>query len=123
MKVLTLNCGSSSLKFAVWDALTVPGRGITKVADGDIDGIGKSARLTLRLPGGERQSREASLTGYEDAVNAAFELLAQEGLADVEAAGHRVVHGGARFRQPTLIDQEVLTAIEALTELAPLHNG
>lgn len=96
--ILVLNSGSSSLKYALVDTTGAAAR-----RDGLIERIGE--------PGGIRDHAEA--------VRAMTEDLGDHGLT---AVGHRVVHGGARFRQPTLIDDDVLAAIRDLTPLAPLHN-
>ena len=104
MRVLVLNPGSSSLKASVVE----PGTGEAL------------ARLTVSL--GEDASRAADLPGkLRDAVG----RLETSGVdpASIEAVGHRVVHGGTRFRAPVRVDDEVLAGIAELRELAPLHTG
>jgi len=93
-RVLVLNAGSSSLKWVVLDALTE----------------------TLQDQG------TASWEGTEGGRHAAELASALAEVRDIQAVGHRVVHGGARFQQAVLIDQGVRAGIEALTDLAPLHN-
>ncbi len=99
--LLTLNAGSSSLKFGLFDLAS----GDEPVAEGLVERIG-----------------EAGLT-HGAALGQALDELGERGLlASIEAVGHRVVHGGERFREPTLITDEVEAAIEQLASLAPLHN-
>jgi acetate kinase len=100
-EVLVLNSGSSSVKFEVFDAAT----GLSTVAGGMVEQIGE--------PGGPAD--------HDDALRSAASALRLDS-ADLVAIGHRVVHGGADFRAPTLITSGVIAAIEALTPLAPLHN-
>jgi acetate kinase len=82
--------------------------------------VGGCAGLTFER-GGRVEGREESVTDHALAVEHALEWLGTAA-ADVEAVGHRVVHGGARFTAPTPIDDAVVAAIEALEDLAPLHN-
>jgi len=102
MNVLALNAGSSSLKFRL-GRFEDAGARMQEVARGIVERIG---------------------THYADAVRQVVERVgAIKDARRVEAVGHRVVHGGSRFVRPTLIDDAVVTAIEALEDLAPLHNG
>lgn len=107
MNVLVLNAGSSSLKFRVSEieSVRVPAR---ELARGIVERIGVEARV--------RDHREAVRRLVEG-------LRATTGGRRIEAVGHRVVHGGDRFVRPTPIDGKVLTALEDLEDLAPLHNG
>ena len=99
--LLTLNAGSSSLKFGVFDLAASD----EPVLDGLIERIG-----------------QGGLT-YETALDDVMRRLAESQLLDaIAAVGHRVVHGGERFREPTLVTAEVESAIEELSGLAPLHN-
>ncbi|CRZ16534.1 acetate kinase [Mycolicibacterium neworleansense] len=104
MTVLVVNSGSSSLKYAV----VKPDSG-EFLADGIIEQIGS-----------------AQVPDHDAALRAAFDELAAEGLhldtLDLVAVGHRVVHGGKTFYQPTLVDSELIAKVEELSPLAPLHN-
>lgn len=96
LNVLVLNCGSSSLKFQL-----------------------------LAMPAEERQARgvvERIGDDYADAVQRAVDETRRAGRR-IDAVGHRIVHGGDRFTEPVVIDDAVTAALDALTELAPLHNG
>ena len=85
--------------------------------------IGAQADVWLEKKG-RRQRNKTAIEGYEGAVREAMALLQDGGLANgIEAVGHRVVHGGPRFRDAASIDDEVMHAIEQASELAPLHNG
>lgn len=111
MRILVLNAGSSSLKADVLD----PATGV-RAASVEIDRIGEQSKLTV--DGGEPTHQPvASMT---DALRAALPHLLAGGRVD--AVGHRIVHGGARFTAPTRIDAAVEAEIEALIPLAPLHN-
>ena len=102
--VLVLNCGSSSLKYAVVE----PDSG-RQIADGIIERIGAGP-----------------ITDHEAALRAAFAELSESGLRleslGLVAVGHRVVHGGPDLYRPTLVDDALITTLEALAPLAPLHN-
>jgi acetate kinase len=119
-RLLVLNAGSSSLKFALYPiGAGGPGDGETR---GAVDGIGREARLTIRRPGRAAESREAgSLRDARSALDAVFEWLVSEN-ADVAAVGHRVVHGGARRTGPAAVTPELLDELRALVPLAPLHQ-
>lgn len=121
MRILTLNCGSSTLKFDVLDAE----RGAEefgRLATGQIDRIGGEAEATLSAGHSHRQ-RSVAAADHRAAFDTAMDLLDEaELLGGVEAVGHRVVHGGSRFAQAALIDDAVVEAIQGVSELAPLHN-
>ncbi|MDB5444888.1 MAG: hypothetical protein JWQ97_205 [Phenylobacterium sp.] len=122
--VLTLNAGSSSLKFALFE---VGGAAPHLTAKGQIEGIGSAPHLIAkdgtgavlaehRWPEGAALKHEAFLTTLFDFADAHL------GERRLRAVGHRVVHGGAQFYQPTVIDDGVLTELDALSPLAPLHQ-
>jgi len=124
MKILVLNAGSSSLKYQVMDGDTEE-----VLAKGVFERIGVGGEATHSWDvGGKRGSRSAAVSGHSEALEAAAEVLADpeagviESLDDVEAIGHRVVHGGEYFSASVLIDDEVLEKLEELSPLAPLHN-
>lgn len=122
MRVLVFNCGSSTLKFQVieTDGLAAS----RQLARGLVDRIGgAAAAYSFKSAGGVVAEKATSVADHEAAVGLAIAWLGSlpDGRA-VEAVGHRVVHGGARFISPVLIDDGVIAEIDALCELAPLHN-
>jgi acetate kinase len=122
MRILAINCGSSTLKFAVLDA-SAEESSVTHRAAGVVDRIGGDSIASLSVAGHAYELAKPT-TDHAEAFGIAANMLQEEGaLTDLEAVGHRVVHGGTRFREPVLIDDEVLDAIEVAAELAPLHNG
>ena len=119
--VLVLNAGSSSLKYSLVDATSGE-----SVAGGLVERIGeRNGILTHHAPSGEARV-ERPIASHEEALTAVLDAFEQHGpsLDDVEldAIGHRVVHGGDRFADPVLIDDEVVDAVRDLVPLAPLHN-
>ncbi|WP_433444126.1 acetate/propionate family kinase [Nonomuraea sp. CA-141351] len=118
-RILVLNTGSSSIKYELVDMRTRerPARGL-------VERIGEErGRLTHHAGDGPPYVREGPFPGHGeglDAVMEAFEMAGPE--LDPVAVGHRVVHGGTRFTEAVLIDDEVIGAIEELAPLAPLHN-
>lgn len=124
MKVLVLNCGSSSVKFQVVESGDVSER---KLLIGSVDGFGAHATVKIE-PRGEAASEERSaVPDHEAAIRLIAERLgltdtAGERSVDIDAVGHRVVHGGNLFASTTLIDDDVLARLESLNDLAPLHN-
>jgi len=121
MRVLTINCGSSSLKFDVLDAEPGTDR-VERIARGSVDTLRGEATSTLEV--GETRLRHVGPAGDEAAAfQRAVDLLEEAGLGrDFRGVGHRVVHGGVHLREPMLIDQPVMEAIAVASELAPLHN-
>jgi len=126
MKVLTINCGSSTLKFRLLETLPIASGRERWSARGTVDRIGTGGTLEFTAENGRALRQPAEVLDHGDAVVRTIGWLGSTGLLEpegIEAVGHRVVHGGNRFVEPTLLDDEVLEAIETLTELAPLHNG
>jgi acetate kinase len=122
MNVLAVNCGSSSLKFRLLAVdPAAPAADARALAGGSVERLGPTARLDFEQ-GGRIERREAAVADHADAVGRVLGWLAAGATAAIEAVGHRVVHGGARFTESTTIDDGVLGAIEALESLAPLHN-
>lgn len=118
--VLTLNAGSSSLKFALYDA-----KGDQPVAEGIVDRIGANqAMMTLKNAAGEALPvANIPLVDHAQAIRAVLDSLrAAFPGRKLGAIGHRVVHGGTEFDRPTVIDDAVLTKLEALAPFAPLHQ-
>jgi acetate kinase len=123
MRVLVLNSGSSSLKFQLFD-----GSALEPLLRGGIDriGEGEGSIRVQRRQGGETHEFPASkrrVVSHAEAVQIVAQLLQQYAeSAQPEVIGHRVVHGGERYYQPTLITPQVLEEIRQLNPLAPLHN-
>lgn len=119
--VLVLNAGSSSLKYQLIDPHT--GRAS---AAGQVERIGASPAAARHTVGDTRHEHEVEAPDHEAAMEVLQRAFVEHGpdlsAAGVIAVGHRVVHGGDRFEGPTLVDDEVTAAIEALVPLAPLHN-
>jgi acetate kinase len=120
VRILTINCGSSTLKFELFEAAD----GERSLARGVVDRIGGRGSAELSSESGERTVRSIAAADHGEATLQASRLLDSSGLlAGLEAVGHRVVHGGARFSGPALLDAGAEEAIEELAELTPLHNG
>jgi acetate kinase len=118
--ILTLNAGSSSIKFALYDAAG----DLTQLAAGQVEGIGAEPRLRVKAHGGtEAVDRPLSGLDHAGAIEGVLAWLdgAFAGLR-IDAVGHRVVHGGIRFTAPAVITPSVLRELEALVPLAPLHQ-
>lgn len=121
MIVLSVNAGSSSLKFMGFE---MPEEKV--IISGNFERIGiDNSFYSIKL-NGEKITKEAVLNNHEDAVKILVEeLLANKvinSLEEIEAIGHRVVHGGTYFDKTVLVDDEVIAKIEELSSLAPLHN-
>jgi acetate kinase len=126
MKVLVINCGSSTLKFQVLalDEDTPPGRE-KRLARGLVERIGSKAMLKFVGEKGPSLQETASVTDHGSAAQRLFDWLKSLGYLEtngMDGVGYRVVHGGPHFLEPTLIDDRVLEAIEAISHLALLHN-
>jgi acetate kinase len=132
MNVLVLNSGSSSLKFQIiaTDLERIKEYKDDRICRGEVEGIGGEAIVKVRY----RQEPGHTLTAPMHDMDAALDYLLRyiasdrsgiqeiNSAADVHAVGHRVVHGGERFKESTLIDDRVLKGIEDCIDLAPLHN-
>lgn len=123
MKVLVINCGSSSLKYQLIDSETEQA-----LAVGLCERIGIDGRLNHTPAGGEKIVVDKDMPDHEVAVKLVLEELtdAESGvisdLSEIDAIGHRVVHGGEKFASSVVIDDDVMAAIEECNPLAPLHN-
>jgi acetate kinase len=126
MKILVLNSGSSSLKYQLIDAHTEE-----VVAKGLAECVGIACRCgriiqETKLAG--KIAFDAEMNDHDEAMNRVFALLTDpdkgvvSSVDEIAAVGHRVVHGGEKFAQPTLITDDVLAEIDKMSELAPLHN-
>ncbi|MEO1039832.1 MAG: acetate/propionate family kinase [Pseudomonadota bacterium] len=119
MSLLTLNAGSSSLKFSVYDRTASEER-----LRGHVDGVGPDMRLSVSMAG--RPSQERALPGgarsHADALASALEVIAEAAGETVHAIGHRVVHGGPDYAEPILLDAEIEAHLRDYIPLAPLHQ-
>ncbi len=122
--VLTLNAGSSSLKFALFEA---DGRDLFLNAKGQIEALGTSPHLVLRSGSGDKledrlvpkngvHAHEAALHHILDTLRVHFPAM------HVQAVGHRVVHGGPRYAEPLVLTPEIVAELDELIPLAPLHQ-
>ncbi len=128
MKVLAVNCGSSTLKFQLFD-IESAGRTVQreqKLASGIIDRIGGQGEVRFSGSGDAGLREAAAVTDHGEAIRrvlAWLDSLKMISSSNLAAIGHRVVHGGHHFKGPALINDEVIGAIEAISQLAPLHNA
>ncbi|MGP3972664.1 acetate kinase [Streptomyces sp. 8N114] len=123
-RILVLNSGSSSVKYQLIDMADR-----TRLAAGLAERIGEETSAVSHQPlatGGEPRTREGRLADHDAALKAIADELAADGLGldspDLAAIGHRVVHGGLKLTEPTVVDDAVLKEIERLVPVAPLHN-
>ncbi|MGW4439476.1 acetate kinase [Streptomyces sp. NPDC004596] len=122
-RVLVLNSGSSSVKYQLLDM-----RDSSRLAAGLVERIGEqTSRLEHTcVMSGETREQNGPIADHDAALKAVAEELSRDGVGldspELAAVGHRVVHGGMFFTEPTLIDDAVLTEIERLIPVAPLHN-
>lgn len=124
MKVLVINCGSSSLKYQLIDSQSEE-----VLAKGLCERIGiDGSSVTHQKSGGGKKTEEVGMKDHTDAVKVVIGKLtdAEDGviasLAEIDAVGHRIVHGGEHFKGSVVIDEDVMKAIEECSDLAPLHN-
>lgn len=123
MNVFVVNCGSSSLKYQLINSDTEE-----VIAKGLCERIGIDGRLTHKPTGKEAVVRDCDMPDHQSAVSYVLEALTDQDfgvigdLAEIDAVGHRIVHGGERFAHSVLITDEVIAAIEECNDLAPLHN-
>jgi len=123
MNVLVINCGSSSLKFQLIASDTE-----NVLAKGICERIGIDGILVYQPEDGEKQKLEKPMPTHVEAIQYVIEALTDpktgvvRSLSEINAVGHRVVHGGENFASSVLIDAEVKKAIEECSDLAPLHN-
>lgn len=132
MNILVLNCGSSTVKFQLiaTDIDLIAQNADRRLARGTIERIGGEAIITLQIEGNTPQTTTEPLRDMRAAVDFVVRWASSEesgineirSIGDIQAVGHRVVHGGERFTRSVLITDEVLRGIEACIELAPLHN-
>ena len=131
MKILVLNVGSSSVKFQLTetDKAAIEGNHDQRLARGQIERIGGEAIITLSAGTAEPSLTTATIRNHAEAVERIIAWMtdpasgvAISSASEIEAVGHRVVHGGEQFTRSTLVDDAVRRQLEALIDLAPLHN-
>lgn len=123
MKILVINCGSSSLKFQLIDSDTeaVIGKGLCERIG--IDG----SKISFTPAGKDKITKETPMPDHNEAIRLVIEAITDPdtgvaNLSDIGAVGHRIVHGGENFTSSVIINDEVIKAIEEVSDLAPLHN-
>ena len=123
MKVLVINCGSSSLKYQLIDSETEEA-----LAVGLCERIGIDGRLNHTPAGGEKVVIDQDMPDHEVAIRMVLEALVHDtygvikDLKEIDAIGHRLVHGGEKFSSSVIIDEDVIAGVEECNPLAPLHN-
>ena len=123
MNVLVVNCGRSSLKFQLINSDTE-----AVAAKGLCERIGLDGRLVYQPAGGEKEITEAPMPTHTEAIRMVLDALVNpktgvlKSLDEVEAIGHRVLHGGSKITQSVVIDDEVISVIDECCDLGPLHN-
>lgn len=123
MNVLVVNCGSSSLKFQLINSDTE-----AVAAKGLCERIGIDGRLVYQPTGGEKEITEAAMPTHTEAIQMVLDALVNpktgvlKSLDEVEAIGHRVLHGGSKITESRVITDEVIAVIDECCDLGPLHN-
>ena len=123
MNVLVINCGSSSLKYQLINSDSEE-----VLAKGLCERIGIDGRLVYQKEGMDKEITEAPMPTHKEAIQMVLTALhnpksgAVKDLSEIDAVGHRVVHGGEKFAASVVLNEEVLAKVEECNELAPLHN-
>ena len=124
MKILVLNCGSSSIKYALYDMDTKE-----VMTSGGAERVGlDGAFVKVKLANGEKKQIMHDIPEHTEGVKFIFSLLTDpeigviKDLKEIDAVGHRMVHGGEKFNKSVLLTDEVLKVFEECSDLAPLHN-
>ena len=124
MKILVINAGSSSLKYQLIDL-----DHSSVIAKGICERIGiPGSMISYKSAKGDKYEKQQDMKNHEDAIAMVLEVLADpeigviKNMSEIDAVGHRVLHGGEKLYDPILIDDEVLKAIEDCIPLGPLHN-
>lgn len=124
MKILVLNCGSSSIKYALYDMDTK-----TVMTSGGAERVGlDGAFVKVKLANGEKRKVMHDIPEHTEGVKFIFSLLVDpeigviKDLKEIDAVGHRTVHGGEKFNKSVRLTEEVLKVYEECNDLAPLHN-
>ena len=125
MKILVLNCGSSSIKYKLYNMDDE-----SVLAQGGVERIGlDNAFIKVKLPNGEKKQIMHDMPDHKEGVNFVFKCLldpeigAIKDLKEIDAVGHRVVQGGDKFNESVIVDKSVEDGIEELCDLAPVHNA
>jgi acetate kinase len=123
MKVLVVNCGSSSLKYQLIDSESEQ-----VLAKGLCERIGIDGRLTYQKAGGEKEITDEAMPTHKEAIALVLAALTNEktgalkSLSEIDAVGHRIVHGGEKFSSSAVVTDEMIREVEECSSLAPLHN-
>ena len=124
MKILVLNCGSSSIKYALYN---MDDKSV--MTSGGAERVGlDNAFVKVKLPNGEKKQIMHDIPEHTEGVKFIFSLLTDpeigviKDLSEINAVGHRMVHGGEKFNKSVILNDEVLKAFEDCIDLAPLHN-
>ena len=123
MKILVLNCGSSSIKYALYDMTDQ-----SVITSGGIEKIGLPDSFIKMKVNGEKIQIDRPIEEHTAGVQFIFEVLTTgdhavlKSLDELDAVGHRMVHGGEKFNKSVVLNQEIMEAFEACNDLAPLHN-
>ena len=123
MKILVINCGSSSLKYQLFDMDNEE-----VMVKGLVERIGIDGSRLIQEKGDDKYTIEEDMKDHTEAVGHVFDALVDsengviKDLSEIDAVGHRFVHGGEKITKSTLIDSDVRKAIEEYTKFAPLHN-
>lgn len=125
MKILVLNCGSSSIKYKLYNM-----DDNSVLAAGGVERIGlDEAFIKVTLPNGEKKKIMHDMPDHKEGVNFVFQCLldseigAIKSLDEIDAVGHRIVQGGDLFEKSVIVDKSVEDGIESLCDLAPVHNA
>ena len=120
-KVMAVNAGSSSLKFQLFN---MPSEDV--ITSGIVERIGMEDAIFTIKYNGEKKTDTCSIPDHQVAVDMLLKALVEEGvvqeLSEINAVGHRIVHGGEYFNDSAVVDEDVVSKVEELCELAPLHN-
>ncbi|KAJ51528.1 acetate kinase [Clostridium tetanomorphum] len=123
MKILVINCGSSSLKYQLIDM-----ENENALAKGLVERIGIEGSILTQKSNGEKYIIEQPMKDHKDAIKLVLDALVDSkhgvisDMSEISAVGHRVVHGGEKYAKSVLIDDEVMKSLEDCIKLAPLHN-
>ena len=124
MNILVLNCGSSSVKYKLIEI-----KANEVLAEGGVEKIGLAdAFIKFKLADGSKKIVELDITDHQGAIKSILDTITSEEFGciksfnEIDAVGHRVVHGGEKFNKSVLITQEVIDKVKECYDIAPLHN-
>ncbi len=123
MKILVINSGSSSLKYQLFDMTTGD-----VLAKGNCERIGAGGTITHKRPQKENYAAEVDLPTHDEALALVLDLLVDDeygviaDIGDIDAVGHRIAHGGEKYKASTVIDDEVVNYLETIVPINPLHG-